>query len=222
MENLKNLLGKTFNVIIFSGVLYTTVMIVFYIVGMMYWHGVLNTLGIDYSFVRMDDYNLNITGGFLSFNASYIKLLYLLLSLFLICFIAFIFSDVIYWILKKIKSKPIDDKSKLYDLTSLLCFLAASLFFSVLMMGAFMIGSYNKGKKDALAMIKDQSATISDNKEKDVVSIKKTIQLKTGEELSGQLIICSQDQCIIYSQNKAFTIDKDKIESLVSEFDLKK
>lgn len=222
MENLKKLLGKTFNVIIFSGVLYTTVMIVFYIVGMMYWHGVLNTLGIDYSFVRMDDYNLNIAGGFLSFNASYIKLLYMLIVLCLICFIVFVFSDVVYWILRKFKSRPADDKSKLYDLTSLLFFLAASLFFSVMLMGSFMIGSYNKGKEDALAIIKDQSATTSGNKEKDVVSIKKKIQLKTGEELSGQLIICSQDQCIIYSQNKAFTIEKDKIESLVSEFDLKK
>lgn len=218
MEYLKKSVGKILGVIVFNGALYTIIKLVFYIVGVLYLQGLLNTLGINYSFVRMDDYNFYIKGGFLTFNASHAKVIYICTALCVLSSIIFLFTDAIYWLKKKFSSKLNDEKFKLMTLSFLLYILGAMLFFIASFMVIMIDGSYQKGVNEALNIIKEQPLK---NKDKEGILVTKEIKLKTGEILSGKLIGCSPSQCIIYSNNKAFTLEKDKIESLVSHFENK-
>lgn len=222
MAYFKRFFGRLFGLLIFNGALYAIVKIVIYIVGVLYWQGLLNMLGIDYSFVRLDDYNLYTDGAILSLNSSFKVIVYICLFGYCTAIFLFLFADMFYWIQGKVTPWFADEKFRFKVKILFVFFIIILIALVVLYTGKIIVGSYQKGKEDALAIINNQQLTTSDNKDKEVFDIKKTIQLKTGKVLTGTLVGCSQDQCIIYSQNKAFTIEKDKIESLVSEFELKK
>lgn len=222
MVYFKRFFGKLFGLLIFNGALYAVAKVIVYIVGVLYWQGLLNTLGIDYSFVRLDDYNLYTDGAILTLNSSFKVIAYICWIGYFVASFLFLFTDVFYWIKRKIISWFADEELKFKAQIGFALLITILIFLVVLYTGKIIVGSYQKGKDDALAIINNQQLTTSDNKDKEAFNIKKTIQLTTGKVLIGTLVGCSQDQCIIYSQNKAFTIDKDKIESLVSEFDLKK
>lgn len=219
MEALKKFVIKLISVLIINGGLFVILPSIFYVIGLLYWQGLLSTLGLEYSFIRMDSYVFYIDGGFIFFNSVYKVSIYICLTLYSIGIFLFLFSDLIYLVLEKIKPKLKSEKIK-FKITQFYLFLMSLILLGIVMLSLkIMANSYMQGVSFAEKTIGQSSdEQLDQNKGKSEIVKQQIIKLKNNDVILGRLVGCSQEHCIIYSENKVLTIEKNKIESQVTEF----